>query len=110
MSQIKITQERSKIRCLKKHKRTLEALGLRRPNHSVIHNDTPQIRGMVAQVNYLVRVESAGDEAAGARQPAAKPKSTLVKPKRRAAGRPKRTAVRAGRGASRKAATGRAKR
>jgi large subunit ribosomal protein L30 len=58
MAQIKITQVKSKIRCLKKHKRTLEALGLRRPNHSVIHEDTPQIRGMVVSVDYLVRVES----------------------------------------------------
>jgi len=58
MAHIKITQQRSRIRCLKKHKRTLDALGLRRLNQSVIHEDTPQIRGMVAQVNYLVQVES----------------------------------------------------
>jgi large subunit ribosomal protein L30 len=57
MSQIKITQEKSKIRCLKKHKRTLEALGLRRVRHSVIHEDNPQIRGMIHQVSYLVSVE-----------------------------------------------------
>lgn len=57
MSDLRITQIRSQIRCLKRHKRTLEALGLRRMNHSVIHEDTPQIRGMVAQVHYLVRVE-----------------------------------------------------
>jgi len=57
MAQIKITQERSKIRCIEKHKRTLAALGLRRIDHSVIHEDTPQIRGMVHQVRYLVRVE-----------------------------------------------------
>jgi large subunit ribosomal protein L30 len=57
MAQIKITQERSKIRCLEKHKRTLAALGLRRIRHSVVHEDTPQIRGMVQQVRYLVRVE-----------------------------------------------------
>jgi large subunit ribosomal protein L30 len=43
---------------LKKHKRTLDALGLRRLNQSVIHEDTPQIRGMVAQVGYLLQVES----------------------------------------------------
>ena len=60
MPQIKITQERSKIRCIEKHKRTLEALGLRRINDSVIHEDTPQIRGMVDAVRYLVRVEPAG--------------------------------------------------
>jgi len=85
---------------LKKHKRTLEALGLRRPHHSVIHNDTPQIRGMVAQVNYLVRVEAAPvegapDEAVGAqRRPAAKPRRKAVRPKRAAAGKPKRAAAR----------------
>jgi large subunit ribosomal protein L30 len=58
MPRIKIIQEKSRIRCLKKHRRTLEALGLRRINHSVVHEDTPQIRGMVDQVRYLVRVES----------------------------------------------------
>jgi len=100
MSQIRITQERSKIRCLKKHKRTLEALGLRRPHHSVIHNDTPQIRGMVAQVSYLVRVdaapvEGAPDEAAGTRQRVtAKPRRKAAGAKRAAAGKPKRAAAR----------------
>ena len=58
MPRIKITQEKSSIRTLLKHRRTLEALGLRRINHSVVHEDTPQIRGMVDQVRYLVRVES----------------------------------------------------
>ncbi len=57
MAFVRITQERSKIRCIEKHKRTLAALGLRRMNHSVIHRDTPQIRGMIHQVRYLVRVE-----------------------------------------------------
>jgi len=65
MPRIKITQEKSKIRTLLKHRRTLQALGLRRINHSVVHEDTPQIRGMVDQVRYLVRVESvAGVQAA----------------------------------------------
>ena len=109
MSQIKITQERSKIRCLKKHKRTLEALGLRRPNHSVIHNDTPQIRGMVAQVSYLVRVEAAAGETAGTKQPAAKPRLSTAKPKKRVASGKKRVVAK-GRGATRKASAKRAKR
>ena len=66
MPQIKITQVKSRIRCLKLHKRTLVALGLRRIRHSVIHEDTPQIRGMVDQVRYLVRVEpAAGGTAKG---------------------------------------------
>lgn len=59
MPSLKITQIRSRIRCLKRHKRTLDALGLRRINHSVVHEDTPQIRGMLNQVSYLVRVEAA---------------------------------------------------
>ena len=59
MPLVRITQERSKIRCLEKHKRTLAALGLRRINHFVIHEDTPQIRGMVHLVRYLVRMEPA---------------------------------------------------
>jgi large subunit ribosomal protein L30 len=58
MAHVKITQHKSRIRCLKKHKRTLDALGLRRLNQSVVKEDTPQIRGMVAQVDYLVHVES----------------------------------------------------
>ena len=65
MPQIKITQIKSRIRCLKLHKRTLAALGLRRIRHSVIHEDTPQIRGMVDQVRYLVRVEPTGGTAKG---------------------------------------------
>jgi large subunit ribosomal protein L30 len=64
MPRIKITQEKSSIRTLLKHRRTLEALGLKRINHFVVHEDTPQIRGMVDQVRYLVRVEpAAGVEA-----------------------------------------------
>ena len=80
MSQIKITQEKSKIRTLKKHKRTLAALGLRRIRHSVIKEDTPAIRGMVDQVRYLVRVEPAD----GAKSPAgktAKPRAAKAKAK-----------------------------
>jgi len=64
MALVKITQERSKIRCIEKHKRTLVALGLRRINHSVVKEDTPQIRGMVELVRYLVRVEPAVGEPA----------------------------------------------
>ena len=83
MSHIKITQERSQIRCLKKHKRTLFALGLHHPRHSVIHRDTPQIRGMVAQVSYLVRVESADGAATAAA--VAKPAAKKKAPSKRAA-------------------------
>jgi large subunit ribosomal protein L30 len=35
----------------------LEALGIRRLHHSAVHNDTPQILGMIARVGHLVEVE-----------------------------------------------------
>lgn len=57
MKKLRITQIRSIIDTLEPHKRTVKALGLGRPNWSVIHNDTPQIRGMVAKVKHLVRVQ-----------------------------------------------------
>ncbi len=54
---IKVTLKRSTIGRLKKHGLTVRALGLRKLNHSVVHNDTPQIRGMISQVGYLLEVE-----------------------------------------------------
>lgn len=57
MAKIKITQVVSQIHCLAPHKRTIMALGLGRPNRSVVKNDTPQIRGMINHVKHLVKVE-----------------------------------------------------
>ena len=54
---IKITQTRSIIDRPKDQKLTIKALGLGRPNYSKIHNDTPQIRGMINKVSHLVTVE-----------------------------------------------------
>ena len=54
---LKITQTRSIIEQIEPHKRTIRALGLGRPNYSVVKNDTPQIRGMIRKVIHLVRVE-----------------------------------------------------
>jgi large subunit ribosomal protein L30 len=54
---IKITQIRSIIGRKPKHKRTVEALGLHHLNHSVVKTDTPQIRGMIHQVSYLLKIE-----------------------------------------------------
>ena len=54
---IKITQLKSTIDRIKNQKLTIEALGLGRPHYSVIHNDTPQIRGMIEKVKHLVKVE-----------------------------------------------------
>ncbi len=57
MSKIKITQTRSIIDRIENQKRTIKALGLGRPNYFVVHNDTPQIRGMIRTVAHLVKVE-----------------------------------------------------
>ncbi|MCX6161673.1 MAG: 50S ribosomal protein L30 [Ignavibacteriae bacterium] len=54
---IKITQTKSVIDRIKNQKKTIVALGLGRPNYTVIHNDTPQIRGMIEKVKHLVKVE-----------------------------------------------------
>lgn len=54
---IKITQMRSGIGRQEKHRRTLRALGIKRHQHSVIHEDTPAIRGMVNQISFLINVE-----------------------------------------------------
>ena len=54
---IKITQTRSAIDRDYVQKRTIRALGIRRLNRPVVHNDTPQIRGMINRVRHLVVVE-----------------------------------------------------
>ncbi|GHA98097.1 MULTISPECIES: 50S ribosomal protein L30 [Halomonadaceae] len=56
-AKIKVTQTRSTIGVLEKHKATMKGLGLRRIGHTVELEDTPAVRGMVNKVNYLVRVE-----------------------------------------------------
>ncbi len=57
MKKIKITQVRSGIGHPERQKRTLEALGLRRIRHSVEHEATPQILGMLEKVKHLVKFE-----------------------------------------------------
>jgi len=62
IKKLKITQTVSQIHCLESHKRTIEALGLGRPNYSVILNDTPQIRGMIKKIKHLIRVEEVKEQ------------------------------------------------
>jgi large subunit ribosomal protein L30 len=57
MMKLKITQKKSIVDRLEKQKRTINALGLGKPNYFVIKNDTPQIRGMINVVKHLVEVE-----------------------------------------------------
>lgn len=54
---IKVTQTRSSIGRLPKHKATLRGLGLRRINHTVELEDTACVRGMINKVYYMVKVE-----------------------------------------------------
>lgn len=58
---LKITQTKSVIDRTKDQKRTIEALGLGRPNYTKIQNDSPQIRGMINKVSHLVVVEEIKD-------------------------------------------------
>ena len=60
---LKITQKRSTIDRKENQKRTMRALGIRKLNHSVVHDDTPSIRGMVNTVQHLVTVEEIDGEA-----------------------------------------------
>jgi large subunit ribosomal protein L30 len=57
MAKIKVTQVKSVIDRSKRQKATMEALGLRKMNRFVVHEATPQILGMVAKINHLVKVE-----------------------------------------------------
>ncbi|HIP49403.1 MAG TPA: 50S ribosomal protein L30 [Lutibacter sp.] len=59
MAKIRVKQVRSKIRRPRNQKLTLEALGLRKMNHEVVHEATPQILGMVKTVQHLVSVTEA---------------------------------------------------
>tara|TARA_Y100001960_G_scaffold319980_1_gene392094 strand:- start:1804 stop:1992 length:189 start_codon:yes stop_codon:yes gene_type:complete len=54
---IKITLIKSPIGYKEKAKKTIEALGLKKINQSVIHNSNASILGMINIVNYLVKVE-----------------------------------------------------
>jgi large subunit ribosomal protein L30 len=57
MATLRITQVRSAIGVKPKQRGTLRALGLRHLHQTVEHPDRPEIRGMVAAVPHLVRVE-----------------------------------------------------
>jgi large subunit ribosomal protein L30 len=57
MAKLKITQRRSTIKKSKYQKRTMASLGLRRINHSVVHQDGPVLQGMLRKVSHLVEVQ-----------------------------------------------------
>lgn len=57
MATIKVKQIKSRIKCPRDQKRTLDALGLRKLNRTVEHEATPAILGMIEKVKHLVSVE-----------------------------------------------------
>jgi len=56
-SKLRVTLVRSPAGQISKHRDTVRGLGLRRMHQTVELNDTPEIRGMIRKVDYLVRLE-----------------------------------------------------
>jgi large subunit ribosomal protein L30 len=65
---LKVTYVKSSIGYAKDQKATVRSLGLRKLHQSVVHNDTPAIRGMVFKVKHLVTMEEVEDGSAAAPQ------------------------------------------
>jgi large subunit ribosomal protein L30 len=63
VSRVRVTQVRSRNGADRRQVATLRSLGLRRINHAVEHEQTPQIAGMLHAVRHLVRVEPVGEVA-----------------------------------------------
>jgi large subunit ribosomal protein L30 len=56
---VRVTLVKSVINCSEKHRATVRGLGLRRIRQTVELKDTPEVRGMINRVFYLVRFETA---------------------------------------------------
>jgi large subunit ribosomal protein L30 len=54
---IRVTLVKSIINCSERHRATIRGLGLRRLRQTVELKDTPQVRGMINRIYYLVRLE-----------------------------------------------------
>lgn len=61
MAKLRVTQVRSTVGKPRRQRDTVRALGLRRIRHSVVQEDRPEIRGMLAKVNHLVAVEEVSE-------------------------------------------------
>jgi large subunit ribosomal protein L30 len=57
MKKIRVKLVKSTNGCKQEHRDTVRGLGLRKVNHVAELNDTPEVRGMINRVNYLVRIE-----------------------------------------------------
>ena len=61
MKTLKITLKRSVIGRPEKQRRIVRAMGLRKINQTVAHNDTPSIRGMIHKIPHMVQVIEEGE-------------------------------------------------
>ena len=59
MADLKVTLVKSTIGAVPKHKKTVEALGLKKLNKTVVLPENAATRGMIKQVQHLVKVEEA---------------------------------------------------
>ena len=57
MNKIKVKLVKSTAGCKQSHRDTVRGLGLKKINQTSELNDTPEVRGMIHRVNYLVRIE-----------------------------------------------------
>ena len=57
MKKIKVRLLKGLAGCKQSHRDTVRGLGLKRINHVVELTDTPEVRGMINKVNYLVRID-----------------------------------------------------
>ena len=64
MAKLRIKWIKSDIGYVKNQRRTMKALGFHRLYETVEHEDSPPLRGMIAKVNHLVKVEVISDAAA----------------------------------------------
>ena len=61
INMLKVTQIKSKYGRLLKHIECLRGLGIKRINKTIIINDTPENRGMLSKVHYMIKVEESSD-------------------------------------------------
>ncbi|WP_100065954.1 50S ribosomal protein L30 [Miniphocaeibacter massiliensis] len=57
MGKLKITLKKSRIGRIEKHRKTVDALGLKKTGDTVVKEDNPAIRGMINQVAFMLDVE-----------------------------------------------------
>ena len=62
MGKLRITQVRSVVSRTSQQQGTMRALGIKRLGQHVVHDDKPEVRGMISTVRHLVRVEELRDE------------------------------------------------